>query len=471
MSAVPSPIVGPTIRFKAIAELKLYERNSRTHSAEQILQLQASMVEFGWTMPVLEDAQGVVAGHARIAAAAALYAEFGLSLNFPDGSEIPFGMVPVLACDGWSQAKRRAYVIADNKLALNAGWDNEMLAVEFQSLLDADFDLSLLGFAGDEVRSILPSGGLTDEDAVPAVESETTSRLGDVWILGVHRLLCGDSTSSADVQAFMSDGLADACWTDPPYNVDYQANAGKIQNDNMSAENFRALLAGAFNAAWSVMKAGAPIYVAHADTEGLNFRTAFCNASFKLAGSLVWVKNHFVFGRSDYQWQHEPILYGWKPGSAHRWYGARNKTTVFKSEDEGSVFTRNANGSITVRVGDQSVVISGKNIVARPVDSTVIRCERPMRSLDHPTMKPVELISKMLRNSTREGDVVIDLFGGSGSTLIACETLGRQARLVELEGRFCDVIVRRWQEFTGSIAYLSANDRSFEQTRFDRTST
>ena len=302
-----------------------------------------------------------------------------------------------------------------------------------------------------------------DPDAAPDV-ADPVSVPGDTWVLGPHRVHCGDSTEIDAVDTLMAGLKVDACWTDPPYNVNYESKlAGKIKNDHMKDEAFRTFLRDAFTCAFAVMKPGAPIYVAHADTEGLNFRGAFKEAAFKISGCLVWAKDSLVLGRSDYQWQHEPILYGWKPGAAHRWYGGRKQTTVMKIG--GSIFTQNDDGTVTVKVGGESIVISGENLKAAPLASTVIRCEKPKRSSEHPTMKPVELIAKMLRNSTREGDLVLDLFGGSGSTLICCEMLGRQARLMELDPRFADVIVKRWQDFTGHTGVLEGDGRTFAEVQ------
>lgn len=427
-----------------------YARNSRTHSAEQVEQIAASIDEFGFTNPVLiDESGGLIAGHGRVLAAA----------------KRAMAEVPTITLVGLTEIQRRAYVIADNKLALNAGWDEAMLKVELEALTEFGFDFELTGFSADEMAAMFPGepekAGLTDPDDAPDVQAPI-SVPGDIWILGPHRLHCGDSTSVTAVEALMAGLKVDACWTDPPYNVNYESKlAGKIKNDHMKDDKFRAFLRDAFVCAYTVMKPGAPIYVAHADTEGLNFRGAFKEAEFKISGCLVWAKDSLVLGRSDYQWQHEPILYGWKPGAAHRWYGGRKQTTVMKLG--GNVFTQNDDGTVTVKVGGESIVISGDNLKAAPLASTIIRCEKPKRSSEHPTMKPVELIAKMLRNSTREGDLVLDLFGGSGSTLICCEMLGRQARLMELDPKFVDVIVRRWQEFTGLTGVLEGDGRTFAE--------
>ena len=350
-------------------------------------------------------------------------------------------------------------------LALNAGWDEALLAAEMADLAALGFATDLIGFSDAELAALDPEKGkgLTDPDAVPEPGPSPVSIRGDVWILDRHRVACGDSTSLADVERAMGGVMADGCWTDPPYNVNYEGSAGKIANDHMEADQFAAFLLDAFVAAFAVLKPGAACYVAHADTEGLAFRASFKSAGFKLSGCLIWRKNALVLGRSDYQWQHEPILYGWKPGASHRWFGGRKSTTVREAAESGTVFGINSDGSVTVRVAQQSLIIRGTDLQVEPVEPTVIEVDRPKASKDHPTMKPVALIERMLQNSTRKGDVVLDLFGGSGSTLIACETLQRHARLVELDGKFVDVIVKRWQDFTGKAAVLEGDGRSFDE--------
>lgn len=388
----------------------------------------------------------ILAGHGRVLAAEALgYAE-----------------VPVMIADGWSEEQQRAYIIADNKLALNAGWDKDLLASELSDLEGFGFAVDLIGFSADELADLRPASEkyLTDPDEVPDPGPAPVSRADDVWILGPHRLVCSDSTGEKAFQLLMGEGFADACWTDPPYNVDYEGTAGSIENDNLPDEAFASFLLDAFVGVHGRLKPGSAMYVAHADVETLNFLAAFKSAGFKLSSIVIWAKNSLVLGRRDYQTQHEPVLYGWKPGDRHRWYGDRKKTSII--ELEGETFAVNRDGSLTVRVGQQTMRLTGKDIAAEAIEPTVIRVEKPSKSKLHPTMKPVELIERMLRNSTREGDVVLDPFGGSGSTLICCEMMGRQARLIELDGKFCDVIVKRWQEFTGQKATLEGDGRNFD---------
>lgn len=406
------------IERRPIAALVPYARNSRTHSDEQIDQLVASMREWGFTNPVLADEHGgIIAGHGRVLAAQ--------RLGLPE--------VPVIVAAGWTDAQKRAYVIADNKLALNAGWDEEVLAAELAELQALGYDLDLTGFDTDEVLGLLeddgPPAGLTDPDAAPAPPPVPTSRLGDVWLLGPHRAMCADSTDAANVAALMGGGsMADMLLTDPPYNVAYSgktADALKIKNDAMGDAAFRTFLSAAFCAAASAMKAGAVFYVWHADSEGYNFRGACQDAGFKVRQCLIWKKQSMVLGRQDYHWRHEPCLYGWKDGAGHLWAADRKQTTI-------------------------------------------LEFDRPSRSEDHPTMKPVALFAYQMLNNTKGGDLVLDLFGGSGTTVIAAETHGRHARVMELDPVYMDVIVRRWQEFTGRQATLEATGRLWSTVAAER---
>jgi len=444
------------IEYLSPHDLVPYDRNSRTHAAWQIAQIAASIEEFGFVNPILLGGDGViVAGHGRLAAA----------------QQLDLESVPVIRLAHLSPAQQRALVIADNKIAENAGWDEDMLRSELAALQEEGFDLDIVGFDAEELDALMsgledddtPEAAPGDPDFVPEPDPVYASEPGDVWILGDHRLMCGDSTDAGAVSLLCEGEEVDCVWTDPPYNVNYEGTAGKIENDNMGAGEFRKFLVSAFAAAAANMRAGAPIYVAHADTEGLSFRKAFVDAGLKLSGCLVWVKPSLVLGRSDYQWRHEPILYGWKPGAAHSWYGARDKTTVI--EHKGEAVRIMDDGSIQVDVGGQVVVVEGENLSMRSLDSSVIRADKPARNGEHPTMKPVSLIEGMLANSSIKGDSVLDLFGGSGSTLIACERMGRRARLMELDPRFCDVICKRWQELTGKKAVHEESGVEFDKVR------
>ena len=383
-----------------------YARNARTHSDDQVAQIAASIAEFGWTNPILAGADGIIiAGHARLLAARKL------------------GMteVPVIVLDHLTETERRALVLADNRLALNAGWDEEMLRVELESIRDDGFDLDLIGFTDDELEDLLREpeedhAGNTDEDAVPEAPDTATTVAGDVWVLGEHRLLCGDATQMEAVQKVLAGALADMVFTDPPYNVNYGATMKdklrgkkrKIANDNLG-QNFEQFLKDALVNLLAVTKGA--IYVCMSSSELHTLHRAFTEAGGHWSTFVIWAKNTFTMGRSDYQRQYEPILYGWKDGTDHFWCGAR---------DQGDVW-----------------------LVKKPVANDL-----------HPTMKPVELVERAIRNSSKGRDTVLDPFGGSGSTLIACEKSGRQARVIELEPKYCDVIVARWQEFTGKQARL-----------------
>jgi site-specific DNA-methyltransferase (adenine-specific) len=392
------------IKEVEITALIPYAKNSRTHDDAQVAQIAASIKEFGWTNPILVDGdKGIIAGHGRLMAA----------------KKLKMDKVPVIELSGMTEAQKKAYVIADNRLALNAGWDNAMLTIELQDLEDEGFDLSLTGFNDAELDALLnpieETEGLTDEDAVPDVPEEPKTKLGDIYILGNHRLMCGDSTSIDAVEKLMDGQLADQLVTDPPYNIAYEGGSKKreqIKNDEMADEEFRQFLKDVYIAANAVMKAGAVFYIWHADTEGYNFRGAARDMGWKVRQTLIWNKDNSAFGRSDYHWKHEPCLYGWKEGAAHLWAADRKQTTV-------------------------------------------IECKRPSKSDLHPTMKPVELMEYQILNNTKGSDIVLDLFGGSGSTMIAAEKIGRKSCLMELDPKYCDVIVKRWEDFTGKKAILA----------------
>jgi site-specific DNA-methyltransferase (adenine-specific) len=391
------------IKEVAVDKLIPYAKNSRTHSPEQVGQIAASIKEFGFRNPILVDGVSIIAGHGRLLAA----------------QKLGLDQVPTIDCSDMTDSQKKAYIIADNKLALNAGWDNAMLTIELQDLENEGFDLTLTGFDDKELDALLNviegTDGLTDEDAVPDVPEEPKTKLGDIYILGNHRLMCGDSTSIDAVEKLMNGQLADQLVTDPPYNIAYEGGSKKreqIKNDEMADDEFRQFLKDVYIAANAVMKAGAVFYIWHADTEGYNFRGAAKDMGWKVRQTLIWNKDNSAFGRSDYHWKHEPCLYGWKEGAAHLWATDRKQTTV-------------------------------------------IECKRPSKSDLHPTMKPVELMEYQILNNTKGSDIVLDLFGGSGSTMIAAEKIGRKACLMELDPKYCDVIVKRWEDFTGKKAVLS----------------
>jgi DNA modification methylase len=397
-----------------IDKLIPYASNSRTHSPEQVAQIAASIKEFGFNNPVLLDKDnGIIAGHGRVLAARKL----GLK------------EVPTIELSHLTDNQRKAYVIADNKLALNAGWDMEMLSLEMGDLRDEGFDLSLIGFNNDELANMFveKTEGLTDPDAVPDVPDDPVTKPGDVWILGKHRLMCGDSTSIDVLDKLVDNEPVDMWLTDPPYNIEYEGGTKKreaIKNDSMGDGDFRQFLTDAYTAADSVMKHGAVFYIWHADSEGYNFRGAALDTGWRVRQCLVWQKNNSAFGRSDYHWQHEPCLYGWKEGAAHLWATDRKQSTLL-------VF------------------------------------DRPAKSEQHPTMKPVALFEYQMLNNTKGEDIVLDSFGGSGTTLIAAEMNGRRARVMEFDPKYCDVIIKRWQDFTGLQATLEGSGEYFPTIKAD----
>jgi len=390
------------IKEVAVDKLIPYAKNSRTHSPEQVGQIAASIKEFGFRNPILVDGVGIIAGHGRLLAA----------------QKLGLDKVPTLDCSDMTESQKKAYIIADNKLAMNAGWDTAMLSIEMKDLEDEGFDLTLLGFDDKELNALLQPEiveGLTDEDAVPDTPLEPKTKLGDVYILGNHRLMCGDSCSVTDMDKLVNDRQVDMWLTDPPYNVAYEGktkDALTIQNDSMSDDGFRQFLRDAYVTADIVMKAGAVFYIWHADSEGYNFRGAAHDAGWKVRQCLIWKKSTMVMGRQDYHWKHEPCLYGWKEGAGHLWATDRKQTTI-------------------------------------------LEFDKPNRNKEHPTMKPVELFEYQMLNNTKGGDIVLDSFGGSGTTMIAAEKHGRHAYLMELSPAYCDVIVKRWEDFTGKKAILA----------------
>jgi len=435
---VPMIITG--IEMWKTERLVLLDRNPRTHSDEQIAEIAASMREFGFLWPIIVNGETrqIVAGNGRYLAAVRL----GLPL------------VPVIEERHLTPVQRRAFIIADNKIALNADWSNEILAGEFPALEAAGFDLGLTGFDEDEIEDILASAaldeGAPDEPPLPPVPATPVTRKGDLWLLGHHRVLCGDATNLVDLHHVLEGAPADAVWTDPPYNVAYEGGAGTIQNDAMSDDDFADLLRKAFGALIEVMRPGASIYVAHSDTGGFTFRRCFIEAGFKLSSCLIWRKNALVLSRGDYHWQHEPVLYGWRPGAAHRWFGARDKTTML--EFEAPPFRQVGDDEWQIVLGETTLIIRGRDLTVQPARGTVFFEDKPTANSEHPTMKPVALVRRMLANSARRGERVLDPFGGSGSTLIASESLGMRGHLVELDERFVDVIVGRWENLTGRKA-------------------
>lgn len=381
----------------AIEELIPYARNARTHSPAQISQIAASIKEFGFLAPVvIAEDNTILCGHGRF------YAAQKLGLK----------KIPCVKESHLTVAQKRAYIIADNKLSINAGWDDELLAVELSDLQGEGFDLSITGFDEKEIADLFSDTDKSEVeddnyDLSTALEKAAFVQRGDIWTVGRHRLMCGDATCADDVAALMSSKRANLFLTDPPYGVSFKSSSGlTIQNDSIKDEDFYNFLKSAFSAAVACLEKGAAAYIFHADTEGLNFRRAFVDTGFHLAGCCIWVKDSLVLGRSDYQWQHEPVLYGFLQNGKHSWYSDRKQTTIWNFA-------------------------------------------KPKKNANHPTSKPLDLLSYPIQNSSQENAIVLDTFGGSGSTLIACELTNRICYTMELDEKYASVILRRYVEDTG----------------------
>lgn len=375
-----------------------YVNNARTHSAEQVNKLRASLREFGFVNPVIVDRDlNVIAGHGRILAA----------------KEEKIPEVPCVYVDYLTEAQKKAYILADNRMAMDAGWDEELLRVEIEALQAEAFDVSLTGFDEKEITDLFKDGNGTgveddDFDLSAALEKAAFVERGDVWTVGRHRLMCGDATVAEDVIKLMDGKKANLILTDPPYGVSFQSADGlSIQNDSIKGEEFYQFLLAAMQNMVAVLEPGGAAYVFHADTEGLNFRRAFVDAGLHLAGCCIWVKNSLVLGRSDYQWQHEPVLYGFLKNGKHSWYSDRKQTTIWNFD-------------------------------------------KPKRNKNHPTSKPLDLLAYPIGNSTQANAIVLDTFGGSGSTLMACEQTNRICCTMELDEKYASVILRRYVEDGGN---------------------
>ena len=385
------------MRLVSLDKLVPYVNNARTHSAEQINKLRSSLREFGFINPVIIDRDfGIIAGHGRVLAAR----EEGIT------------EVPCVFVDHLTEAQKKAYIIADNRMALDAGWDEELLRVEIESLQAEAFDISLTGFGDDEIADLFgkDAGDAKDDDydLTAALEKAAFVEKGDVWVVGRHRLVCGDATNPDDVEKLLDGKKANLIVTDPPYGVSFKSASGlTIQNDSMKDEEFYNFLYKSFANMVAHMESGGSAYVFHADTEGLTFRKAFIDAGFHLAGVCIWSKNSLVLGRSDYHWQHEPVLYGFLKNGKHRWYSDRKQTTIWNFN-------------------------------------------KPKRNENHPTSKPLDLLAYPIRNSSQENAIVIDTFGGSGSTLMACEQTNRICYTMELDEKYASVILRRYVEDVGN---------------------
>ena len=416
----PEERVFPAYKTISVADLIPYARNSRTHSDAQVAKIAASIREFGFLNPVIVDGQnGIVAGHGRVLAA----------------QKLGLDTLPVIEAAHLTEAQKRAYVIADNRLALDAGWDNDMLKVELSDLQADGFNLELTGFSLDEIAAFLvdPTEGLTDPDAVPDVPEVPVTVEGDVWLLGRHRLMCGDSTSIDAVERLMDGRKADMVFTDPPYGVSYEGGhnkkkRGQIIADSLAGDDLTGLFYGALTSALSVTKDGAAFYVWYASGKSVETYSALANLPLTLRAVIQWYKVKSGLGAfmSQYIPNCEPCMYLHKEGKSPAWYGPTTEKTVWEQKKE-------------------------------------------QRNDFHPTQKPVELPERAISNSSKQGDEILDLFGGSGSTLIACEKTARDCRMMELDPKYCDVIVKRWQDFTGQTATLEGDGRTFAELTPERT--
>src|ERR1700730_5986169 len=406
------------IELWPIDRLIPFDRNPRTHSEAQIAQIAASIAEFGFNNPILVDTKaGIIAGHGRLLAA----------------RKLQLTEVPLIVLDHLTDAQKRAYVIADNQLALNAGWDEGLLAAELAALQQEDFNLGLIGFEDEELARLLAgqdaSEGRTDEDAVPELRETPISVLGDLWVLGDHRLLVGDATDSDAVAKLLAGAPADLVFTDPPYNVSYEGyNEDRltIKGDRMSDVDFENFLEKAFRSYRNTVKPGASMYVCHSSSWQREFQDALEAADFKVRCQIIWAKNTFAWGSGRYKFQHEPIFYTHVADQKDAWYGDKTQSTLWQEK-------------------------------------------KPAANRIHPTAKPVELVERALLNSSKSGDIVADLFGGSGSTLIGCERRERHARLMEIDPKYADCIVRRFQDYTEKQAVLDGDGRTYDEIALERT--
>lgn len=415
-----------------IAKLQPYKKNAKKHGKGQIEKIKASILEFGFLTPCLIDKDfNLIAGHGRLAAA----------------EELGLKKLPCVFIEGLTEDQRRAYILADNRLSELGEWDMDLVSEELEELNEHGFDLELTGFEFDDITSDAIDFSDLDVQANKIEEElpeEPKTKPGDIYQLGDHVLMCGDSRKPEDIEKLMKSDQADLCITDPPYNIDYEGktkDALKIQNDSMGENDFINFLGAAFSNMKSALKSGGVFYIWHPFTGTFEFISALNKSGMEMRQILVWVKNVFTLGRQDYQWRHEPCIYGWKKGAAHYFVEDRTKSTVFECK---------------LKIDDLKEPEAKQLLKALFCEienySTVIHEKRPTRSAEHPTMKPVNLIKRQIENSSKEGDLVLDLFGGSGTTLIACEEKRRRCRMMEYDPHYCDVIINRFEKLTGKTA-------------------
>lgn len=410
---------------KDINEIIPYENNAKLHPKEQIEQIKNSILEFGNNDPIAVDENNVIIeGHGRYEAL----------------KELGFDKVNVIVLDELSEEQKNAYRIVHNQLTMNTDWDIDKLKEELNTI---SLDMSSLGFGEDilnEVEEDFSEAEEDDFDVDAAIPEIPTTVSGQIYHLGNHRLMCGDSTKIEDVMKLVDNKKVDLFLTDPPYNINVSNSQGMtIENDNMDKTEFIEFLSKAFGNAIEAMNEGAAFYIWYADTSALEFHQACRNAKMTIRENLIWVKSQFILGRQDYHWRHEPCLYGWKDGAAHYFLNDRTQSTVLDNSLDLDT------------ISHEDLVEYVKNLLN---DSTVLYENKPTTNDLHPTMKPIKLMGKLIKNSSKKNDIILDLFGGSGSTLIGAEQLNRTCYVMEYDPKYCDVIVKRWEELTGKKAVL-----------------
>lgn len=412
------------IIYKNPQELVPYEKNTKRHDQKQINNVAQSIKDAGFVQPVVIDKNNVIViGHCRTLAAIQLHMD----------------KIPCVMKDDLSDEAIKRLRIIDNKTN-ESPWDFELLQEELESIDLSSYDVSF-EFEGDIEDDQKEPPVVEDEPPEVDEEAEPTAKLGDVYKLGKHRLMCGDSTKPEDVEKLIGDSQIDLFLTDPPYNVNYHGSAGKIENDNMAKDQFREFLSSAFKNAYDHMRPGAAFYIWYASREQVNFELALNDANLFVRQQLIWNKNALILGRSDYQWKHEPCLYGWKDGAAHYFVDDRTQSTVIED-----------NQIQIDKMKKEEMAALLKKIFADKVSTTVINENKPAKSEEHPTMKPILLFARLVKNSSKQGENVLDLFGGSGTSIITCEQLNRKCFTMEYDPKFVDVIIKRWETFTGKKA-------------------
>ena len=408
------------IEYVDINSIKPYKNNAKQHPEEQIEQIKRSIEMFGMDDPIGIWKDEIVEGHGRLIAC----------------QQLGMKEVPIIRLDHLTDEERKAYTLAHNKLTMNSDFDIDILNDElmnFETIDMTEFGFDLDFDTGEETEIV--------EDEVPDIPEEPKAKLGEIYQLGNHRLMCGDSTSEEDVRKLMNDKKADLLFTDPPYNVNISNSQGMtIENDNMDNESFKNFLHGAFKCANESLKSGGAFYIWYADSEDINFRTACVDNDLLIKQCLIWVKNGFNFGRQDYKWKHEPCLYGWKEGAGHYFIEEYNHPTVIEDEIDLD----------SMKKEEMKKML--EELLTTQVPTTIIHENKPLKNDLHPTMKPIKMCADMIRNSSKQNEIVLDLFGGSGSTLITCEQLHRTCYMMEYDPIYVDVIIQRWENFTGQKA-------------------